>query len=418
MDNITGKDSWGINSRPGRRHTLAAGIMACLLILFTVFGYRSGQWGFYCWAIFVPFFLVEWFKFGEKPTMHLNKWAVRGLLCFALCLILASLIVGDRKSLSKGFGYIMYSVPFLMMLYLYQHFDIKMWVKGAIGASIVVLCVYGLYEWDARSLKLMTSIYDQHNTFGMTMEILIPFAAMYAWDAKKYTEKAVWLILAVLGLVCVYLSHSRGAILGLASGTAGAAVVLSILTAGRNWKKIILVLCVSAGVLAAGWGMVGHINELRGSSDGGERIIMLESSYNMWKDHKLAGVGLANWKKNYYGPYRPAGQHEQGLNMPHNMFAFFASTSGIIGLVGYIGYLLLTFIGICQDFIKTHRKSCYAAGMVMFLAITAHGMVDGTLISEKTARVYFALMAFMAVYPLEKLAGRNEKTEDSGAGKP
>lgn len=51
--------------------------------------------------------------------------------------------------------------------------------------------------------------------------------------------------------------------------------------------------------------MVFGINSYRDNASGGERTIMLESSYRMWKDHKLSGIGMAHWKENYYGPYRP-----------------------------------------------------------------------------------------------------------------
>lgn len=82
---------------------------------------------------------------------------------------------------------------------------------------------------------------------------------------------------------------------------------------------------------------------------GGERIFMLSSSYEMWKDHKLSGIGVNSWETYYYSDrYHPEGAQEQHLTMPHNMFIYFLSTAGIIGGLGFIGYTILTLIGLLR----------------------------------------------------------------------
>lgn len=136
----------------------------------------------------------------------------------------------------------------------------------------------------------------------------------------------------------------------------------------------------------------------RQNAGGGERVMMIEASYNMWKDHKLAGIGAANWAKNYYGHYRPEGQREQGLNMPHNMPAYYLSTTGIIGGVGYCAYIMFTCLGLIrimreQETINFGLMSV----LVIFWAFFIHGMVDGTLINDRAAKAYFLLFSLALV---------------------
>ena len=90
----------------------------------------------------------------------------------------------------------------------------------------------------------------------------------------------------------------------------------------------------------------------------------------MWKDHKLLGVGLANWRKEYTTHYvdkeevrkaahqyyiylkqkkcgkysakedaawqKAALRAELGFRLPHNVTVWFFSTTGILGGVGYL----------------------------------------------------------------------------------
>ena len=121
---------------------------------------------------------------------------------------------------------------------------------------------------------------------------------------------------------------------------------------------------------------------------------MITASYNMWKDHKAFGVGLSNWQDNYYGQYRPEGQREKGLSMPHNMIAYYLSTTGVIGLLGYFSYYILTFIGLLRLLKMTPSRALLLAGLIIFLAFGIHGMVNGTLNDKKISRVYFALLGF------------------------
>ena len=120
--------------------------------------------------------------------------------------------------------------------------------------------------------------------------------------------------------------------------------------------------------------------------------MMLEASYDMWKDHKLVGIGMAHWPENYYGPYRPVGQREIGLTMPHNMFMYYLSTTGVMGIIGYICYLSLTLVGLIAMMKRDDHNYELTAGMVIFYALAIHGLFDGTLIEARIAKVYFMLL--------------------------
>ena len=73
----------------------------------------------------------------------------------------------------------------------------------------------------------------------------------------------------------------------------------------------------------------------------GERLLLIESSYNMWRDNKLFGIGLTNWKEKYQGQYMLPEAKEPKLATPHNVVMFYFSTTGLIGGFGYVVFSLL-----------------------------------------------------------------------------
>lgn len=383
----------------GTRNVILANIVACFLFMFVVIGYRSQQWGLYFWGIFVPFVLFEWKKYGIKPSIKIDRFLLWGMAVAVLCLIISSICIKDLDSLNRAVRYIKDAFSFFMIAYLVQNFPTKKGALAGINLSLIILCVYGIYKWYNTGEANMLSIYSQHNPFGTSLELLIPFNLATVIFVAQKPLKICAFLLSILSVFCILMSDSRGAIIGLALGIFLSLIIYVTLFIKRISKqKLIRVTALALFVLGIGASSVFLINKDRiakfGDDGGGERSMMITASYNMWKDHKAFGVGLSNWQDNYYGQYRPEGQREKGLSMPHNMIAYYLSTTGVIGLLGYFSYYILTFIGLLRLLKMTPSRALLLAGLIIFLAFGIHGMVNGTLNDKKISRVYFALLGF------------------------
>lgn len=383
----------------GKADERIARIIAFLMVIIGILCFKyDNVWGILVWAIFVPFAVVEWYLHHEKLEFMINRNMLIGFFLFCLTILLAGVINKDIISVRKGIHYILCAVSWFMGCYLLQNYDVKRSMADGIIFSTLVLCVAGFFFWDDSTPPNMLSIYPQHNSLGMALELIIPFLGAFILETGRKSIKYALSALLALALICLFLSGSRGAILGLGAGIFLAIIVYIAVNKKRVPTKIKLMAVVACtAVLAVSLYAVAGINSNRRSASGGERIMMVEASYNMWKDHKLTGVGMANWAKNYYGDYRPAHQKEQGLNMPHNMFAYYLSTTGIIGLSGYVLYLIYTLAGFVQ-MIKQGKNWMLFAGMVMFFAFAVHGIVDGTLINARIAKVYYMLFGMSTAY--------------------
>ena len=367
-----------------------------MVMLLTV-GYKFSLWSEFSLVIIVPFILIERYISHKQITFSINKYIFWGFLLFGLLIMISGVINKDWLSIRKAYKYITYATPFFICIYLMERFDVTRGIRIGIACSMVILCGTGIFQWHILHESRVIGVFDSPNALGMTLELMTPFSILFIVLSRKYCAKIFWGILSLSSLACIYLTGSRGAVLGLAGGAFTSYVIYFI----RYQHALSLkqkALSVIAGIIILIMGTVTLIgvNSYRDNATGGERAIMLESSYHMWQDHKLSGIGMAHWKENYYGRYRPEGQHEKGLDMPHNMIIFYMSTTGIIGAAGYATYVVFTLLGMLK-MVKSDVEINYihAAGICIFCGfVVIHGLVDGTIINSNISKVFYLLFGY------------------------
>lgn len=367
-----------------------------MVMLLTV-GYKFSLWSEFSLAIIVPFILVERYISHKQITFSINKYILWGFILFGLLIILSGVINKDWLSIRKAYKYITYAAPFFICVYLMERFNVNLGIRIGIACSMVILCGSGIFQWLILHESRVIGVFDSPNALGMTLELMTPFSILFIVLSREYCFKIFWGILSLSSLACIYLTGSRGAVLGLVGG-AFASYVIYFIRYKYALSSKQKALSVIAGIIILIMGTVALIgvNSYRNNATGGERAIMLESSYHMWQDHKLSGIGMAHWKENYYGRYRPEGQHEKGLDMPHNMIIFYMSTTGIIGAVGYATYVVFTLLGMLK-MVKSDVEINYihAAGICIFCGfVVIHGLVDGTIINSNISKIFYLLFGY------------------------
>lgn len=161
---------------------------------------------------------------------------------------------------------------------------------------------------------------------------------------------------ALLGLemISLVLTETRAAFVVLAaSGIVVAGVVLFRYKQyiSKRVKVLLVLASLFLTVFSAGYSVyIGRESSYR--MMGEERPLIWLSTYKMWEDHKILGIGASEWKAAYAGLYRPMESREAGiLTHPHNMPLYFLATGGIVGGIGYILYHVF-----CNVFLKTNAQ--------------------------------------------------------------
>ncbi len=177
------------------------------------------------------------------------------------------------------------------------------------------------------------------NSFAGYLVLFIPALFGAAWLARRqnrpYWQRLVVLALAVIGLGALYLTHSRGAMLGLIAVVGLAGAILA-----RRWLAAnpIYLLVGLLAVVALGYGLIQASAVTRGLSKTTDtaayRLDYWSATLKMVRDHPLLGVGAGNFST-YYPRYMAPTALEK-VKDPHNLFLEQWVTTGLLGLAGLL----------------------------------------------------------------------------------
>lgn len=193
--------------------------------------------------------------------------------------------------------------------------------------------------------------YAHPNSFASYLVLFIPCLFGVAWLVRHrgnpYLQRMLILALAVIGAGALYLTHSRGAILGLIA----AGVVVGVV-AGRRWllANPVYLLVGLLAVVSLGYFLVQSRALTSGLGKNTEtaavRLEYWSATARMLADHPWQGVGAGNFGGHY--PAYMAATSTEKIKDPHNLFLEMWATTGLFGLAG-----LLVFLG---AFLWSQRK--------------------------------------------------------------
>lgn len=143
---------------------------------------------------------------------------------------------------------------------------------------------------------------------------------------------------AVTGLLClggVLVTLSRGAMVGIASASAVAVVLL-------NWRILVPAVLLVGLTAAARPYFRDRLLSIFSLQRNAQRLRIWEGTLNLIRDHPWFGVGPGNFGL-VYPQYRLASEHE-GVSTPHNLYFYITTGWGIPGgllLFGWIAWVML-----------------------------------------------------------------------------
>lgn len=344
-------------------------------------------------------------KIGIK-NFCMDKDILRALgYVYGLLLFTTLFHLDNMKNLYGGWyclvGFVLYTLPMWMILYVGWDKDIRKSITITFSVISYALCLVGIYQCLFLHVGRLHSFYTSPTHVGIMLDMFIPFTITLAVYYKNKRSICISMIfLLFLELISLYLTETRGSFLALS-----VALVGIIITAFFKYREKFLAYRKIVTLLAAVFIVLGCIYCVSlGSGDphrmwGEERFLMWETSYHMWEDHKIVGMGLDEWKSSYEGAYRPAESKEVGyLTMPHNMLFYFLATSGIVGTFGYILYCIFMTKYFWGN-ISLFKDNPFSWGMfAIFIAFIVHGMVDATFISKSMSRIFFLFLGISILF--------------------
>lgn len=300
-----------------------------------------------------------------------------------------------QTAIASTLKYLYWTLP-LWVIYISGFFFPvhKLW-RDAVALAVIVIGAFSLHQFICMPFGTRLSApFANPNGLAGILELCLPFVALFVVNEyklkQKKSKKEFWLnaVATTVALFVLLFTQSRG-------GIAGTFIGGIVLVAMKFWLKyrnnvsikrkiciILMGIVLITGVVFSGFILFHRAYDL-------ERFLMIESSYYMWEDHKVFGVGLDNWGNEYKKYVSPMAK-EPNLPMPHNNVAFFFSTTGIVGGLGYCVYVLGTLAFLLKKIRENPVNLYYSAAFWAFLAIVIHGMVDSGIMNKYQMQILSA----------------------------
>lgn len=340
-------------------------------------------WGTLLWSIFKTKRLTV-----QLPEKYFNLvyWP------FFICIIISSLVIGDIPSIKQAFDYLYWSLPFILLLLFYQSDPKENLIFLSLSIALIIIGGTGIWQYIMSFSEIRISgLFGHPNHFATMVSLNLSFlvGCLLYRNIIPIRVKSVMYLACIIGAISLIFSGSRGAMLGF---LVGGAITVGIYYGKHiaTLKWVVVFLC-AAMLCIGGMQFLGNNSQVQRSYDS-ERIKLLESSYHMWQDHLILGVGLKNWGTAYQQTYILPEAKERTLNIPHNVPAYFFSATGTISGLSYLVYTFGIYTYLYKKMKQQPKNIIILACMWALAALTIHGLVDVGIMMEDAMRLYSGLL--------------------------
>ena len=334
------------------------------------------------------FLLACMLSFINSKAVEQSLFMFKGILAGAIIFyLLNDRFLNDRKALQKFVYFFLAGATLTAAIGLLQY--TTGWPKGFIGVPGVHYAPAG----DTFYARISSTM--QHPNILGQLLVLAFFTNLGIILEKKdwLLKKAYNYISSAIIILCLIFTYSRSAWLACILGL----IALLILKFKENKKVLITIVII---LLVAGALLYQPVLDRIKSSTGDDlsivsRLEAWKSSWLMFKDYPLTGMGLNTFFINYSSYKTPGAPFL--MADAHNTFINLAVETGILGLASFFWILVLCF--------KTcFKKSgfCLALGVAVFALLIA-GMFENLFFDTRVTTLMWVFFALISAYGTKKI---------------
>ncbi len=255
----------------------------------------------------------------------------------------------------------------------------KLWqVFVLVGVAPLVVAIWQLFNpaflFNLGAARVASTLGNPIYTAGFALFVFFS-CLFFSYSALHKRGKLAWAAAALVALVALFATETRGAIIALWVGVvAGVVIVISDKryaiggTLGLVKKKyfkialgVLVVLPLLFGLLR-GTSLIKNIPGIGTlfstpleQSTGGTRLIFWQVAYDGWKEKPLLGWGWENFfdlaNKHYNPTLLRYGVGEEWVDNAHNIIVNTLATTGALGLAAWVGIYVAAVLALRKKYI-------------------------------------------------------------------
>lgn len=327
-------------------------------------------------------------EFYEKNSMILKF-----LFALIICVILSSLFSGSALySLKAAVDFYIYRVmPFFITWFIVKT------KRQLLILLLLMLLSVTLNNFASIGQVYLTNHYhiDSINRFSglipymaqaTILSFTVPLLTIAAAHYKKY--RAILLFALLISVVALFFNMTRGAWFA-----AFITFIALIVIYNKNWKitAMMLLLFSLVGFLLYKNVPVfeARVNTIaKYNIENSERMKLITSAYNMWRDNPILGIGFSRFKIDYKEKYILTDATERDLEHAHNNIMHVLAETGVVGETAFLAFWFYLAFFAFKHWRKS--KNPYALFLLaVILAVHLHGLSEYTLGASRTIKIVF-----------------------------
>lgn len=385
-------------------------------------------------AIAVIFLTFLKLIFGKKQNFQIQVYGAMLLLYLGFCIIstlYSTETMLSLKGLSKNLIYLGYY--FSVFQYLRYNKDKMLYFIILIASLCSIESVCALAQSQVGALAgatwqdvshinpedVINRVYgtlQPYNPNLLGAYILTGFSSLLtlaalALSKKHFKSFIIASILSILSLLALFYTGCRGAYLGLFALIFGLFVLTGLFVykefeANKKIKTIYISIISSITVLCGIFMLatpailkrIISIFMLRGDSSTSFRMNVYQSSWQMFLDNWIFGIGIGNQAfREVYGFYMKTGFDALSA---YNIFLEVAVETGVFGLIcfsAFIVFLLKDSFKLVMQTSEVKLKIILAGAFLAILAVVVHGLFDTIFYRPQIQFLFWILVSILTV---------------------
>lgn len=316
------------------------------------------------------------FKDKFKSIFKEFKYTFIGIILFFIAIFI-SVFFSDNilKSIKIFFEYYIYrAFPLFLVLFFIDNRKKIAIIITCVILSFTIANIFAIVQFSLTGILRSSSFAANPMSLAGFLVIVTPIIFVEVLNNKKNIPKSISIILLFISLVALIVNATRGAWVSLVIVIPMLMILLNNI---KTSKKIIYCILPFIIVISIIFNneliekRVDSIVDLNNQSNA-ERILLWKSSYNMFLDNPIFGVGIGMFKNKYQNEYILPEAKIRYLGHAHNNFIHILAENGIVGLTMFINMIIILFIDFIKKWYRTKVISC-----VMFIGAFFGFLIQG-----------------------------------------
>lgn len=325
-----------------------------------------------------------------KEALNIDKHLLYPFFIWMAAIILSSLTSADSVWGLRVFGdYYVYHMSglFVVLIAIRDRQRIITLAKMCF-ISMYIGGMYCLYKW--LFLHQISGGFLPRMSLGGILAMAIPLLLLGLLAAKQYRWQFTMAAI-VAGFIAI-----GDSVRGMWVSCAVVAVLLVFLLI-KGTKKKLLVICLSVLVVTGGIFVIPGLHDRVSTianpkfQANSERFLLWRSSYNMFLDHPVFGVGFGRFHKEYQTKYILPEAKERNLGHAHSNVMQMLGECGAVGVTAFIFWWLYTSWYVLKNWFKKQQLGW----LILFLTLTGillQGLTEYNLGNSLLTKLFWTVI--------------------------